>query len=1216
MRFVSRVVLSIYGMAPPLLGKRKGELYLECCLRNDIEAALLVFLNGVDISFSQFKLSWRNSQLGLLLHACAKEHVDQSVYIQIVFHVILSLLNCPAVPVTSTDVPQHRLLQLQDGTDRNVVWNIGIVYCLYVMYHTQDCISPKQLTSVGTHMHPINIGPDTALKFMKAAEQFINLGPLGAAGIEIYKNLWTSGAFRCCAYSGPSSMYFSQRTSEASAEAPVKRRKTVVSSNVAATPATTTASASSITTAGTSVNGLTAGTISSSSSSNGLNHRMERISQYYCIPETSALVTAPSVALAATTPTTVTEPVPATTVAAIPAMTADCVLAITTSTNIDQGSVGSETSSSAVQVETVVLPQEERSPLLTELLAQSIPERRQNRADKLQQRKNQEQEKENARRAKLKKKFMKHLEVVVPDESAPARAKRGAHATDTRTQASQETTVNAGGATSTASSPTQAASTRTSRSAPKRTYVLQSELPTEAIQRVQTASLLAVPGASKLSLDTTFPARMPAPRLEPARRTRGASAADREQLPPQPSRPSTTRRAAGAATANDANDDHDSDNDNADLVDSFEEFVGLRAPAAKPPSAPRVTRAATSAAKTTTTSAASAEDTGRRRNVATSSGAGTSKSSTRSAPPLDAETGDIMDILRQLEADSAAVLGRGVAGRTRGSSQQGVQSACTTSVAPQLETAGRSAQTGGPIPPSSKRTRGVGAAPQAAAVPVPPQPRRISDLTLTASAKPSTKRAGAKNPKKVSSTGSATRGRGRARSADSSSASGTDNSEEDAPVVLTAKADKHVSAASAAKVARKSTPAGRPVDASATAGTNTGSADINIMDMLLRLEQESQEILHGGLATASAVDDNRPAVGSKRANSADGSGAATGRGAKATKTRKQNQPPSATASSAAASAPPAISATTTASAATAAAKRTRVSAAGVAAVAEDVVSATGNRQTSASSSAPAPSSRAHRATGAPATAAPAATVAQGDPSADASDDIMALLGRLEQESNQVLGAQNTTGQGSSAEPGLVVAPAQARPSRRNRSAAAEIDSAGSIPAGTNAAIVDTGVASNAKSAAKGKARSARQASSPDVHAATTATAPTTANITSSSASSAGTKNAAMPSSRSNSTPAVLTTTATTSKRVAAKPPVSSKRQRKEGASAPMPTAASSALLVSVSVELAQGAVSSESVPAIADSAAVSGANESADSEEIMALLAQLEQQSSVILSTQ
>lgn len=847
-------------MALPLPGKRKGELYIESCLRIDIEAALLTFLNNSDVSFSHFKTVWRTSGLNLIHQASTKERVDHNDYMQIVFYVILSLLNRPAA---FEDTTKHRLQSLQNTSERSCIWNIGVVYCLYAMYHTQECSKTKVQLPSATSKQPINIGPDTATSLMKAAEQFMNIAEFGSVGLEIYKALWKDGAFRCCAYSGPSSMYFSQRAFALSES----KRKNVARANFASTVHAEEDTSESQT------------NTSSSSASSQSTAALLRIREHYRVytPVAEVIPAGGWEAAPVTTATPSSSSSSATVVngGSSSASSIQVSVSAVAATVIVPVSVAAPSLSAegvAPVVEAVAAPPSaHRGPLMTELLAQSIQERRQKRADKVQQRKDQAQKKVNVQKEKLKEKFLKRMEV---ETAAPSQRTRSSNATSSRTAVVElEPEVD--------SHIVESRTKNRPKPTPKRKYVLQNELPVDEALNASAGS------AGKLSLEAAFPARTAPPRLQPMNRRSGVStaatsSAQRENI-------STRTRTAGNTRVAAAGSDHVSDDGNADLIDSFEEFVGLRTPSQAPPSRAPPRGSATRVAQSSrplSASTSAATSTARLSAGASSRSKGTPASSNASAKnkntpqrQLDADSGDIMDILNQLESESAAVLQRGVGGRTR-------SSAATTSSAP-------TSSTDSAVPavaePPSKRARGAGAPEMSNAPPVVSSSSTArgasaftSFVTTLATSVPSAvARAVAAKDKNASKSRGANKTTKKKnvletkivaqkypsmsvgcpypnkdpspsdRDDDSDSSSASDSgSDSDAPPAVrttarsssTTTTSKSAHAAATAVAVRKQTKARVGTSAAAGGGEN---AEVNLLDMLQRLEQESQAILHG-----------------------------------------------------------------------------------------------------------------------------------------------------------------------------------------------------------------------------------------------------------------------------------------------------------------------------------------------------------------------------------
>jgi hypothetical protein len=172
-------------------------LHLSSVVDGTLRKFLLSFFDGDDLSLARFSVMWQENGLEELykLHLTSKSRMHYGSYIQVVFDSILRLLFAP-------NVTGGKLQQLSSTGTAESVWNIGVLYSLYIAHSLQP--SPALI--------PINIGPSVMRALVNAARCMPQLGEIGASALMAYRTLWRQKAFLFCAYSGPTSLYYSKLT--------------------------------------------------------------------------------------------------------------------------------------------------------------------------------------------------------------------------------------------------------------------------------------------------------------------------------------------------------------------------------------------------------------------------------------------------------------------------------------------------------------------------------------------------------------------------------------------------------------------------------------------------------------------------------------------------------------------------------------------------------------------------------------------------------------------------------------------------------------------------------------------------------------------------------------------------------------------------------------------------------------------------------------------
>jgi hypothetical protein len=172
-------------------------LHLSSVVDGTLRKFLLSFFDGDDLSLSRFSVMWQENGLEQLykLHLNSKSRMHYNSYIQVVFDSILRLLFAP-------NATGGKLQQLSSTGTAESVWNIGVLYSLHIAHSLQP--QPKLI--------PINIGPSVMRALVNAARCMPQLGEIGASALMAYRTLWRRKAFLFCAYSGPTSLYYSKLT--------------------------------------------------------------------------------------------------------------------------------------------------------------------------------------------------------------------------------------------------------------------------------------------------------------------------------------------------------------------------------------------------------------------------------------------------------------------------------------------------------------------------------------------------------------------------------------------------------------------------------------------------------------------------------------------------------------------------------------------------------------------------------------------------------------------------------------------------------------------------------------------------------------------------------------------------------------------------------------------------------------------------------------------
>jgi hypothetical protein len=673
-------------------------LHLSSVVDGTLRKFLLSFFDGDDLSLSRFSVMWQENGLEQLykLHLNSKSRMHYDSYMQVVFDSILRLLFV-------SKVSGGKLQQLSSTGTAESVWNIGVLYSLYTAHRMQP--QPKLI--------PINIGPSVMRALVNAARCMAQLGEIGASALTAYRTLWRQKAFLFCAYSGPTSLYYSKLTyTNAPQEgysvtaADTNTVQNVLASIRALYSATTDDSYDG---EGRSTVQRQGGSNSSSSSAGDRRNAVGNVggSSQTVDSSTGVHPTSPAVdsPLPSSPPETDNSSARRSTQQRTGG-TADATIMIDDA--VAPAQLDSVTASSA-------------TVSLTAALTQNIPQRREQVALRAQQRKEKlrqeaELREERARTRLLarlakadavvaikaektasKKSLTRHTahkpsKILEPKEPRPCRVGsekvRGvadAEESDTGddSERSDEYQPRVGVRVNISTPIANTGELDKRGASVKRKYVMENA-PDEiapARARRRTTRLTAPDmsatasahdmSASRLlavnSLGASLPARVPTPRLQPSARSRAPGAGSAATA--------STRRRNGADYEHSGGEG----GDNA-LIEEFEELVGLR------PVRPKKPRGG---------SAGAVDGTAGRRQVRGASNA------VSAAPALDADTADILELLGRLESDTSTVLRR-----TRSSTRTAMGS--TTSAA--AASAGRArANTSTVQPTAALHRRGANA---------------------------------------------------------------------------------------------------------------------------------------------------------------------------------------------------------------------------------------------------------------------------------------------------------------------------------------------------------------------------------------------------------------------------------------------------------------------------------------------------------------------------
>jgi hypothetical protein len=626
-------------------------LHLSSVVDGTLRKFLLSFFDGDDLSLSRFSVMWQENGLEQLhkLHQNSKSRMHYDSYIQVVFDSILRLLFVPKVA-------GGKLQQLSNIGTAERVWNIGVLYSLYIAHSLQP--SPKLI--------PINIGPAVMRALVNAARCMPQLGEIGASALMAYRTLWRRKAFLFCAYSGPTSLYYSKLTyTNAPQEgysvtaADTNTVQNVMASVRALYSATTDDSSdaegrSTVQRQGVSNSGGSSSAGDHRNAIGNVGGSSQADDTTTGVNPDSSVMDSP---IHSSPPETDNNPVRRSTEQRTDG-TADATIIIVDSVAPTQ--LDSVTDSSA-------------TVSLTAALTQNIPQRREQVALRAQQRKEKLRQKAELREERARTRLLARLakadavvaikaektvskkslsrhtahkpsKILEPTLSRPRRvrseevrdvadAEESDAADDSDRSDENQPRV---GERSNFSTPIASTGELGKRGASvKRKYVMENapEEIAPARARRRTNALSATASAQDMSvsrllavdsLGASLPARVPMPRLQPSARSRAPGGG--------PVAMGSMRRRSAAGGEHSG----DEDGDNA-LVEEFEELVGLR------PGRPKKPRGG---------NAGAADGAGGRRQVRGASNA------VSAAPALDADTADILELLGRLESDTSSVLRR------------------------------------------------------------------------------------------------------------------------------------------------------------------------------------------------------------------------------------------------------------------------------------------------------------------------------------------------------------------------------------------------------------------------------------------------------------------------------------------------------------------------------------------------------------------------------
>ena len=582
-----------------------GELHIAASLRKDLLNLLYHYIGTGDLSFSNFKIVWKARNFSSI-HACKVDKFGYRMYLQLLFEATLLLLQVD-VSLDFTVVGGASLLSLFPNEDtRKSVWNVGVLYCLYTIYNTQTIGDTNKLKS------PVNIGFDMAFHLATAVKRLCTIAEFGRTAVSMYQSLLKSEAFRLCTYTGPTCMFYCQKARKAGS--------TVVSIH----PMTELIeSANRI-----AVNSSSASSSSSNSNSSSINHEnncssqgtdfvaVNIIKQYFTMGSPGrTLASSLEQSSRAETFQAVTNP----SAAEAEATTIDGSLI-----------VGANEAESEAESEAEAPPPKENADeppqSVTEYLAQSIPARRQMRANRVQERLDKQQALDDARVERLRLRVLKRLEkhdfIEPTKDSVRNVAKQGTKLRNSRrsNQSSHKAQEEEGAEEDAPLLPPR-------RTGPGRISSALSAPPTGSAARSYVLD----------HADAALATSKPNPRGGRKATNELSHVPDKADAPRL--LPRMSRNGRHLAEARAEHDDYLQENE--DLMQDFEEFVGLRS---------KSTRSAAAAVLDKKSSSRSTRSNTR----ATGSSASPEPEETH----LDAASGDIMDIMNQLEKDSQHVLQR------------------------------------------------------------------------------------------------------------------------------------------------------------------------------------------------------------------------------------------------------------------------------------------------------------------------------------------------------------------------------------------------------------------------------------------------------------------------------------------------------------------------------------------------------------------------------
>lgn len=186
----------------------------------DLRALLSSFFSQQNLSYAQFKRTWRKMSTSHLHHV-VPSGVDVDAFYQLSFDLILRMLHVVDPPLQivelqinngeesvaasslsssngssstsrannsssssssgagSSELQFAHLNRVNDSEGRTILWNVGVIYALYTFYATQIHAS-KSL---------INISPEYYSSLRMAVEQITWLGEIGDSAVQIFNHM-------------------------------------------------------------------------------------------------------------------------------------------------------------------------------------------------------------------------------------------------------------------------------------------------------------------------------------------------------------------------------------------------------------------------------------------------------------------------------------------------------------------------------------------------------------------------------------------------------------------------------------------------------------------------------------------------------------------------------------------------------------------------------------------------------------------------------------------------------------------------------------------------------------------------------------------------------------------------------------------------------------------------------------------------------------------